>query len=292
MTPWIRNLVLGALRRARRKSRLETFSRRLASLKNHVDMQIRRLEAHAAEPVMRPGQHGAEALPVSIAESPAPWSRIEPGPCPIPGMINREEKQYYLYLGRYYQGRGAVVELGPWLGCSTFYIVEGLKPNPRFAGRPVMVYDDFVWRADWMDEYVPADQRLPDGADFQPLFDRYTGPIREHVRAGKRRIAPLPDNAGIPELQWDGGPVEIMYIDCGRTFEANEAWYRLFSPGFLPGVTLLVMEDWRTHLQVPSPWYNQTRSFTESKGRALQLIHEVSEGCLATFLYRGPAGSE
>lgn len=78
-----------------------------------------------------------------------------------------------------------------------------------------------------------------------------------------------------------------MYVDCGRTIEANKAWYRHFSPHFIPDGTLLVLQDWGTHREVPVRCYNQITQFVDSKGTALQLVHEVRGGTVATFLFRG-----
>lgn len=79
----------------------------------------------------------------------------------------------------------------------------------------------------------------------------------------------------------------MMFIDCGRTYEANQAWYAAFSSSFIPGGTLLVMQDWRLHRELPFKWYNQTLNFTEAKGEALLLIHELRDGGVGTFLFRG-----
>jgi hypothetical protein len=89
----------------------------------------------------------------------------------------------------------------------------------------------------------------------------------------------------LPQIVWNGQPVEIMYIDCGRTLAVNEAWYKIFSPSFIPNVTLLVMQDWGLHRERPRRPYNQTLLFTNSHPD-MELIHELSVGCVATFLYR------
>jgi hypothetical protein len=79
----------------------------------------------------------------------------------------------------------------------------------------------------------------------------------------------------------------MMFVDCGRLFQTNNAWYRILSPSFIPDVTLIAMQDWRLQFEVPAYWENQTKNFTDSKGSALQLVHELKKGTTATFLYRG-----
>ena len=229
---------------------------------------------------------GEEKLSVEIANPNPPWENFSSDLDTIPGMITEEECRYYSYIGAFYSGRGHAVEVGPWLGRSTFYIMRGLTSNPAFEGQKLHVYDDFIWRSSWMDERVTADDRLPNHTDFQFLFDRYTAPFRHRLHVEKRKVTTLDGNDAVPMISWSGEPIEILYVDCGRTFEVNEAWFQIFSRSFIPEKTLIVMQDWRVHREVPVKWYNQTKQFTDSKGN-LELIHELKNGVTATFLVRG-----
>jgi hypothetical protein len=222
-----------------------------------------------------------------VLQDKTPWSSVVLEECEIPGMISRETCQYYSYIGQFYSGKGEVVELGPWLGRSTFYILQGLIPNSNFSGKKLHIYDDFVWRASWMDDKVSQEERLDNHQDFLYIFDKYTVSVKDYIIAKKRKITDYDGNEDVPQLVWNGGPVEIIYVDCGRTYEANEAWYKIFSGSFIADTTLIIMEDWRTYREVPVKWYNQTTQFTESKGYALELIHELKYGGVATFLFRG-----
>jgi hypothetical protein len=47
------------------------------------------------------------------------------------------------------------------------------------------------------------------------------------------------------------------------------------------------MQDWQLYKEQPPKWYNQTKEFTDSKGSALELVHELADGNAGTFLYRG-----
>jgi predicted O-methyltransferase YrrM len=210
---------------------------------------------------------------------------LAPVRCESPSMISEEEAKYYLYLGRFYAGAGAVVELGPWLGASTAYITHGLLANPTFDGQRVHVFDDFTWRSDWMNRHLPPGMDPPaDGSNFRPLFERYAAPDLDRLDVATRRIGAGDD---APTLTWDGGPIEMAFIDCGRAFEVNQAWYDVLSPHFIPDRTLVVLQDWRQHEQVPVRWFNQIKDFTDSLGSALDLVHEIAVGGVATFLYRG-----
>jgi hypothetical protein len=79
----------------------------------------------------------------------------------------------------------------------------------------------------------------------------------------------------------------MCFIDCGLNLDINNAWYDAMSPSFIPNATLIMMEDWQLHKQRPRRPYNQTKQFTDSKGRALEKIDELIGGALATFRYKG-----
>lgn len=266
-------------------------SRLLQQAQYDVDGRHRQVLARR-DPVVRPARldwTGTEELRRAVLEPDAPWNALDVGgvTSASPSMIGPEEKRYYVYLGGFYAGEGAVVELGPWLGASTAHIVAGLATNPKFDGRRIAVFDDFVWRASWMDQHLPEGVVRPaDGDDFRPLFEHFAEPYLDTLDVFARRIGD-DDGHGLAPFSWDGGPVELAFVDCGRTFEVNEAWYRVLAPHFVPGRTLVVMQDWHTHRQVPAQWFNQIKQFTDSHARELDLVHEVTVGGVATFLFRG-----
>ena len=255
---------------------------------------------HAVDAKLRSVAAGERALPEiwsfdrqrriapCVRQEPTPWARNVLPECATPGMISREECEYYTYIGQFYGGAGELVELGPWLGRSTFYILQGLADNPNFTGKKkVHVYDDFVWRASWMNTSMPSGEQLPNYADFTFLFDRYAAGLESRLSVEKRKITDFDGNEGVEQLVWTGKPVEMIYVDCGRTFAANEGWWEIFSGSFIPDRTLIILEDWITHREVPVKFYNQIKQWVDSKGPALHLVHELKNGGIATFLYRG-----
>jgi len=272
--------------------RLELNRDRLLGLAVLLDDKVRRLTTPRDGVPEILSSDGRAALRVSIGERQPAWAAEPLDEVDVPGMITLEERRYYGYLGGFYAGRGEVVELGSWLGLSTLAILSGLLRNPLFQGKKLHVFDDFVWRSSWMDKWLEgrslAFPRPANHGDFSPLFDRYTGQARDRMIVKRRRIAPYDGNETLPPLTWEGGePIELLFVDCGRTLEVNEAWYRTLSPSFLPGRTILVLEDWKTHREVPVRWYNQIKQFTDSKGHQLRLLHELRDGGAATFLYQG-----
>ena len=264
---------------------LESLFSSLDNAQLMVEDRIRQLK-FSGQTVPDPPTPGCRRpLRSSLMEAEAPWKALPVDPIPMPGMITDEETQYYDYIGTIYEGRGEVVELGPWLGKSTRHILRGLDKNPQFTGRRLHVFDDFVWRASWMDQYTPEHQRLPNHANFRDLFEKYAEDVLPRLNVTRARITDYDGNETLPRIQWNGDPVEMMYIDCGRTVQANEGWFEIFSPSLIPDVSLLIMQDWRLHRERPRQSYNQTLWFTAAHPE-LQLIHEVADGGIATFLYR------
>jgi hypothetical protein len=186
-------------------------------------------------------------------------------------MITEEEAQYYEYIGPLYAGHGEAIELGCWLGKSTKYIIRGLRKSPSFSNKTLHVFDDFVWRHGYMDKWT-QDVRLPNHSDFRPIFEQFVQDILPDLTVTRARIVDFDGNEHLPRIEWDGRPIEIMYIDCGATIEVNERWFETFSSGFIPDLTLLIMQDWGTHRARPRLPFHQTLLFTMAHPE-MELIH-------------------
>ncbi len=226
---------------------------------------------------------GTQHLRAAVMRRRQPWGRRDVVPSTVPGMLTAEERRYYEWIAGFYSGVGAAVEIGPWLGHSTHHIVRGLLANPRFAGR-LHVIDDFVWQS-YMDAYLPAPSALREGDSFLPSFRRHTASIARHLEVSARQVMPKAGNEQLERLSWSAGPIEMCWIDCGKTFEVNEAWFRALSPSFVADRTLVIMQDWQAHKDAADAATWGIRAFTDAQPR-LQLVHELLAGGTATFLYR------
>jgi hypothetical protein len=264
---------------------LERLVTELETFELAAEDRLRQLR-HPTAPVPQWDPAGLpEPLTYHVMSPTAPWMRLPVPDIAVPGMLAPEEIQYYSYISRFYTGQGEVVELGPWLGLSTHHLIRSLSANPRFAGKQLHVFDDFVWRSDWMDPNYPPNPKPAHHSDFQPLFERYAAPIRSRLRVTRAKFTNYDGNEALPVATWDGQPIELIVVDCGRSIEANEGWWRIFAESFLPNRTLVVMQDWRLHRERPRKPFNQTLYFTAKHPR-LELVHEVNQGGIATFLYR------
>lgn len=266
---------------------LHEVSNSVATLDVKVQENIRQTEAKQNPFFSHFVSPDKEIMAKSILNQRAPWRHLEIPPYRIPGMITTEEKQYYLYITNFYSGEGQVLELGPWLGCSTTYILHGLVHNRCFENHKLFVYDDFIWRSSWMDSYYKEGDRPQNHQTFRHLFERYIHPFKDKLIVHQNKISTYDGNENIQQFSWNFGKIELCFIDCGRNLYVNDAWYQALVHYFIPNRTLLILQDWQTHKEVPLQWYNQMKIFTESKGKELELVHELLNGGIATFLFMG-----
>jgi hypothetical protein len=112
-------------------------------------------------------------LSTFVRDHRAPWRKMNVEPINMPGMIIDEEARYYEYLGTLYEGRGAAIELGPWLGKSTRHIVRGLRKTPRF--KRLYVFDDFIWRSTC--RKICGLQIMPPSVTFSNASSKMTQPV-------------------------------------------------------------------------------------------------------------------
>jgi hypothetical protein len=235
--------------------------------------------------------YNGDVLRRCILETGQPWDFIEAPECRIPGMLSEREKKYYGYVTGFYTGKGAAVEIGTWLGMSTFYLVDSLRKNPAFRGT-LYCFDDYIWRSSSNDKWLAGTpyQAPPNYTSFLPMFEEFAekAGVRQNIQPAAVKLSEFPGNQHLPQFNWSGGPIELCVVDCGRTLDVNEAWWRTTESSFIPGRTLLVMQDWQAHKAVPEVFWENTKLFTDRRLQSLELIHELPEAMTATFLYRGP----
>ncbi len=228
---------------------------------------------------------GEFKLEYAVMDAQAPWLKLQPKHFNVPGMITREEICYYHYIAQAYSGWGEIVELGPWLGHSTLHLADAFSKNPNFKDKKLHVFDDFIWRSAWMDPLYSESDRPENHKNFRPIFEKFVTQVLDKLAVYEGKFANYHGNENLPFATWEDKPIEMIIVDCGRTLDANNGWYNIFSKNFVPNRTLIIMQDWRQHRERPRKKFNQTLEFTKSKPN-LELIHEISDGGLATFLYR------
>jgi hypothetical protein len=165
----------------------------------------------------------------------------------VPGMLDEDTMRYYSWLGSGYTGAGEVVELGCWMGRATICLAETLSKNPHFAGRAIQVFDSFRWEP-WMSPYVAAEPELQDsfrvGECFIDLYRHYCKAFEHMVQPHQQLLNTDRERANIPLLAWEGGPVELLFYDFGQEYEQIKSAWEIFSPWFIPGKTIFVIQPY------------------------------------------------
>jgi len=147
-------------------------------------------------------------------------------------MLSIEERQLLQWLtAHYYSGEGAIVDGGPFVGGSTVPLAEGLLS----AGRSdlIDVYDRFEVEP-YMSELYFQEEGLVGGESFLPVFECNTAHVAQllAVHAGD-----------LLSKSWRGDPIEILFVDCSKTWELNDFIVSEFFPSLIGGRAVVIQQD-------------------------------------------------
>ena len=160
------------------------------------------------------------------------------------GMTSWHEQHWLrTYAARDYTGRGAIVDLGCFLGATTIALAEGLALNPKRHGKQIHAYDLFRWSKGF--ELWAKDKGLAghfaDGESFLPEFLKRIERWRDYVAVHEEDLA---------NAQWNHGPIELLLIDAMKTAEAAAAITRAFFPHLIMRAGYVAHQDF-AHAYTP-----------------------------------------
>ncbi len=162
-----------------------------------------------------------------------PWQEVEipENILTIPGMLAQEEAQYYIWLTEsVYEGHGAIVDLGAWLGLSAACLATGLDRGQK-KGK-IFSFDRFEWDTDYMSPIY--DGKLEDGEDFLPAFRQLTALWAHRIEVEKQDLL---------QYQWNRGPIELLVVDAAKTWELTNSILRGFGPALIPEKSRVLFQD-------------------------------------------------
>ncbi|MEO8368877.1 MAG: hypothetical protein ABI806_06745 [Candidatus Solibacter sp.] len=209
-----------------------------------------------------------------MERAPRPWKNIAL-PDVITGMrsmLTLEEKQYLTWLtSEKYDGWGAVVDLGPWLGSSSAALAEGLKR--RGSHQRIRSFDLFQWDSSYMDPV--ASTGLNQNDDFLPVFTQEIGPYAPWIDARKQDLM---------NYLWNEGPIEILFVDAAKSWELMNAILRGFGPFLEAGRSRIILQDFRFDCR----WLPLT---FDSRPDLWEEVEDVDDGWTVAFTpLKPPAG--
>jgi hypothetical protein len=180
----------------------------------------------------------------------------------VPTMLTHEERRMLAWIAEVFpDGRGAICDLGAFLGGSTVHLAYGAARSPH--GPRIHAYDQFTiaeahkqtWLYDW--GYPKLD-----GVDMFPLFEQFTRPYSDRI---------VPHGGLIETHSWTGGPIEILFVDICKGWDTQSHVMREFYPALIPGGSLVIHQDFQFWMH---PWVVAT---TEALHPKLSLISWTEE---------------
>ena len=172
----------------------------------------------------------APVPPLCDGSGPVPkvWQRytLEPAVVDVPGMLAVEERQFLYHLARdVYRDYGEILDIGAFLGASACALAAGLRDNPRpiRRSRRIRSYDFFTY-GDFYAGYVPEGP-WKNGDDTLPVFRRHTAPFAESIE-------PVPGDICVQ--QWDGQPIDILFLDFTQAWDHHQLPRELSTPTSFP----------------------------------------------------------
>lgn len=141
---------------------------------------------------------------------------------------------------RYFEGRGAIIDAGCFLGGSTLALASGLRTwlaKRDQAETPLIQCYDLFEVEDWT-RGIYFDAAVPAGATTRARFD---AAIASH--------APLVTvhEGDIMATKWSGGPIEILFIDVAKHWTVCDFVTANFFPHLIPGHSVVVQQDYLYH---------------------------------------------
>lgn len=137
----------------------------------------------------------------------------------IPAMTSDAEREIFRRLAREQAAKGAIVELGAWLGAGTVAIAAGI----RDAGvrNVVHSYDRFRWN--------PRQHPAKAGFNVRDLFAAYRENLAE--------FAPYvtPHKVEIEAAGWDSGPIALLVCDGPKRLKPVRHVLATFGPWLRTG---------------------------------------------------------
>ena len=158
------------------------------------------------------------------------------------GLTTSAEREYYFDIAsQCFQGRGAVIDLGSWLGSTTASLARGLAASHLASARSCMIdtYDLFTWHSVY-DPHAPRGFWFAHGESFLPLFRANVRPWLKQIRIHQ---------GDLTKATWTG-PVELILNDAAKSWDLAENIWRQFVAQLIEG-GFLIEQDFKHYY---CPW--------------------------------------
>lgn len=153
----------------------------------------------------------------------------------IPAMTTDAERECYYRLAKEGAGKGAIVELGAWMGASTAYIAAGIRDSG--AKTKAQVYDKFQSKPGHIRKVKEFySKRGIDKAPVGPClyaFQQNLGKLSQYVTAHQGLIE---------NLKWNDEPIAVLITDAPKRVPQISPVLTAFRKALKPG-SIMAWQD-------------------------------------------------
>jgi len=181
----------------------------------------------------------------------------------IPAMTTLDERLAYYRITKEQIKKGAVIELGAWLGASTAFIAAGIRDSG--SDHKALVYDRFRW--DPSHEKKGATSK-----DMRAQFDSYMGELLQYVEVHPGELS---------DLRWGNAPIGFVVFDAPKRVREISKVLTAIHQGVREGTILA----WQDFAYFPS--YDIAACMARI-GDNLEFIETVSPGTTVILRVRKP----
>lgn len=154
----------------------------------------------------------------------------------IPTMLSQEERKMLAYVTEnIFNGEGAIVDLGCFLGGSTAFLAHGLAKNRHKPSAKVQSFDLFELGDFEKTSFFPSrNLEIPADHKTVEMFRQYIRPWADKVEINEGNLL---------DYQWSGGPIEVLFIDLMKSKELYNHVIQQFLPSLIPGSSIVILQD-------------------------------------------------
>lgn len=159
----------------------------------------------------------------------------------IPAMTTDAEREFYYRIVKDNAGRGAIIELGAWLGASSAYIAAAIRDSGYAA--KAHVYDKFVADPGQLRKVEAfyskrGIDKAPEGASLE-RFIANMGDLMPYVAVHKGQIE---------QMVWTGEPIAVLICDAPKRVPQISSVLTTLRTALRPGAIMA----WQDFCHFPS----------------------------------------
>lgn len=150
-------------------------------------------------------------------------------------MTTDAERECYYRLAKEGAGKGAIVELGAWMGASTAYIAGGVRDSG--VAQKVQVYDKFQSKPGHI-------RKVKEFYSKRGISKAPVGPclMTFHENLGRLMEYVDPHQGLIEKLKWDGEPISVLITDAPKRVPQISPVLTTFRKALQPG-SIMAWQD-------------------------------------------------